>query len=211
MDSIIDLLRQLPDYEAQILVWELENIQIADHRAFLQNTPAIPARSIYENIHRPGMMRLFHGMGVVDIPMQWLEQEIYPYFNRVCDAYPAARSKLRAGVRQAFAMHDVVLLMLGSYTHYASTQIHAGDDIHWLQRGLAGVAIMDSVQTNQMLGDLYLSAYQAQIDPDAYFEAAAKLCSAEPRKYGVDNLSMRDFVAGFKDSEYFRRHIAPKL
>jgi hypothetical protein len=211
METIIDLLRQLPKYEVQIEAWQLKNIQIADHRVFAGNNPVTPVIDFY--FQRRGMTRLYHRIGAVDISTQWLEEQIYPFLNDICDAYPAARSKLRAGVRQAFAMHEYIRLMFGGYVSFASGQIYAERDPIWLQRGLAGLAIMDSVQagTHHWLGGLYLAAYHMRIDVDASFESAVKGCSAEPSKDSVDNVSMRDFVSGFKDSDFFRHEIAPKL
>jgi hypothetical protein len=217
MDSILDLLRQLPAYEAKIEAWHSEKIEMVDHRQFLMDKPVMPVQGVYGNIphetHQPGMMRWFGATGVVDIPIAWLEGQIYPFFDRVCDAYLTTGAKIRAGVRQAFLMHESVLLILGGYIGYASRQIQSENDVHWLQRGLAGAAICDSVQlgTKALVGELYVKAHQAQIDPAPYFEAAVKLCSAEPSKYGVENANMREFMAGFKDSAFFRNEIAPKL
>ncbi len=136
-------------------------------------------------------------------------EELQRAIDELCALYLNVSDEARDHIRKLVQVHRP--LHNGLLAHIGWTAQHKPPD--WLSRGLAAASIEDNREDFRdmfvALGGLYLEAVTVGIDVSSCFQKAAQLSSAVPRPYF--KLSMREFLAGFEKSEYFKRSIQPKL
>jgi hypothetical protein len=136
-------------------------------------------------------------------------EEIQRTIDELCVLYLTVSDEGRNHVRKLVQAHRP--LHNGLLAHIGWTAQHKPPD--WLRRGLAAASIEDNrVDFRDMfiaLGGLYLEAVAVGLDVSDCFQKAAQLSSAVAGPYF--KLWMREFLAGFEQSEYFKQSVRPKL
>lgn len=136
---------------------------------------------------------------------------VYEGLDQLCDSYLQATPEQREAIRRAFDGRPGLLNALMGHVHRATRRIQSAEDTRWLLIGLAATSIedkrMDFRDTYVALGELYLAAARAGIDPDPHIKSVAAISSQKTD----DGQSMRAFIGGFRKSAYFKESVASRL
>jgi hypothetical protein len=136
-------------------------------------------------------------------------EELQRTIDELCVVYLTVSDAGRDHIRNLVQAHRP--LHNGLLAHIAWTAQRKPPD--WLWHGLAAASIEDNrVDFRDMfvaLGRLYLEAVAVGLDVSDCFQSAARLSSAVAGPYF--KLSMREFLARFEQSEFFKHSIRPKL
>ncbi|HEY4839262.1 MAG TPA: hypothetical protein VIH72_11685 [Candidatus Acidoferrales bacterium] len=144
-------------------------------------------------------------------------EELHQTTDELCVLYLSAASEEREPIRNLAAEPSrVISYHLFNHIGWAGKQISASGDGEWVRRGLAAASIennrLDARDTFTALGGLYLAASSAGIDCSHYFQEVAELSNSQPVYPRIRWIgSMRDFLANFEQSEYFRQNVRPKI
>jgi hypothetical protein len=130
-----------------------------------------------------------------------------------------AASALGLGPRdEVFAIRGIVHereahRLIEEYLGYASRILKQGGRPEWLERGIAAASIDDQGRDYRdwlmSVGDLYLSARAARLDPSPVLKRIAAL--SNPERNPAAPTPTRDALATFEDSAYFMTSILPQL
>jgi hypothetical protein len=138
--------------------------------------------------------------------------EVFAVFDEICDVYTRSdpsRCALIRGIVQSREAHR----LLEDYLAYASRTLKQGGRPEWLERGVAAASIDDQGRDYRdwlmSLGDLYLSARAARLDPSPVLKRIAEL--SNPERNPAAPTPTRDALATFEDSAYFMTSILPQL
>ena len=138
--------------------------------------------------------------------------EAFGVFDEACDLYARSDPARCAIVRGIVYEHEVRAL-LADYMAYASRILKQGGRPEWLERGIAAASIDDQRRDYRdwlmALGDLYLSARAAHLDPTPVLKRIAEL--SNPERHAASPTPTRDALANFEDSAYFMTSILPQL
>lgn len=136
-------------------------------------------------------------------------EELQYTIDELCALYLTVSDEERDHIRKLVQAHRP--LRHGLLAHISWTAQHKPPD--WLRRGLAAASIEDNREDFRdmfiALGGLWLEAVKVGIDVSDYFQKAAQLSSAVTGPYF--KVPMREFLASFEQSEYFKQSIQPKL
>ena len=138
--------------------------------------------------------------------------EVFAVFDEICDVYarsdPPSCALIRGIVQQREAHR-----LLEDYLGYASRILKEGGRPQWLERGVAAASIEDQRRDYRdwlmSLGDLYLSARAAKLDPTPVLKRIAE--RSNPERHPAAPTPTRDALATFEDSAYFMTSILPHL
>lgn len=138
--------------------------------------------------------------------------EVFAVFDDICDLYarsdPAHCALIRGIVHDREAHR-----LLEEYLGYASRILKQGGRPEWLERGVAAASIDDQRRDYRdwlmSLGDLYLSARAAHLDPSTVLKRIAE--RSNPERHPAAPTPTRDALATFEDSAYFMTSILPQL
>ena len=138
--------------------------------------------------------------------------EVFAVFDEICDLYArsdAPRCAIIRGIVHGREAH----LLLDEYLGYASRILKQGGRPEWLERGIVAASIDDQRRDYRdwlmSLGDLYLSAWAAHLDPSPVLKRIAE--RSNPERHATAPTPTRDALRGFEDSAYFATSIAPQL
>jgi len=138
--------------------------------------------------------------------------EVFAVFDEICDLYArsdAPRCAIIRGIVHGREAH----LLLDEYLGYASRILKQGGRPEWLERGIVAASIDDQRRDYRdwlmSLGDLYLSAWAAHLDPSPVLKRIAE--RSNPERHAAAPTPTRDALRGFEDSAYFATSIAPQL
>ena len=138
--------------------------------------------------------------------------EVFAVFDEICDFYihsDPSRCALIRGIVHEREAH----FLLGEYLAYASGILKQGGRPEWLERGIAAASIDDQRRDYRdwlmSLGDLYLSARAAKLDPSPVLKRIAEL--SNPERHAAAPTPTRDALRTFEDSAYFATSILPQL
>lgn len=138
--------------------------------------------------------------------------EVFAVFDEICDLYArsdAPRCAIIRGIVHGREAH----LLLDEYLGYASRILKQGGRPEWLERGVVAASIDDQRRDYRdwlmSLGDLYLSAWAAHLDPSPVLKRIAE--RSNPERHAAAPTPTRDALRGFEDSAYFATSIAPQL
>ena len=138
--------------------------------------------------------------------------EVFATFDEICDLYARSDPPRCAIVRGIVHEHEAHLL-LDEYLAYASRILKKGGRPEWLERGIVAASIDDQRRDYRdwlmSLGDLYLSARAANLDPSPVLKRIAE--RSNPERHAAAPTATRDALRGFEDSAYFATSIAPQL
>ena len=136
--------------------------------------------------------------------------ELYAFLDDLADTYLAVGSELRAEIRVLVGERRAVLGTMYDYIGHTVRFLHETGARVWLRRGLAGAAIEDArVDFRDLylaLGDLYLEARRAGLEPASEFRAVGALASKEPA-----GRSTAGILQGFEESAFFIADVRPKV
>jgi len=138
--------------------------------------------------------------------------EVFAVFDEICDLY--ARSDApRCAIIRGIVHEREAHLLLDEYLGYASRILKQGGRPEWLERGIVAASIDDQRRDYRdwlmSLGDLYLSAWAAHLDPSPVLKRIAE--RSNPERHAAAPTPTRDALRGFEDSAYFATSIQPQL
>jgi hypothetical protein len=144
-------------------------------------------------------------------------EELCQTTDDLCVLYLKGTSEQREEIRNlAVEPSRVINYHLFNHIGWAGKQISASADGEWVRRGLAAASIennrLDAGDMFAALGGLYLAASSAGVDCSPYFQEVAELSSAQSLYPTIRWIgSMRDFLANFEQSLYFKQDVRPKI
>lgn len=138
--------------------------------------------------------------------------EVFAVFDAICDLYARSEPPDCATIRRIVHEHEARLL-LEDYLGYASRILKKGGRPEWLERGIAAASIDDQRRDYRdwlmSLGDLYLSARAAHLDPSPVLKRIAE--RSNPDRHAAAPTATRQALGTFEDSAYFAVSIMPRL
>ena len=138
--------------------------------------------------------------------------EVFAVFDAICDLY-ARSDPPRCAIIRGIVHEREAHILLDEYLGYASRILKQGGRPEWLERGIAAASIDDQRRDYRdwlmALGDLYLSARSAHLDPTPVLKRIAEL--SNPERHAASPTPTRDALANFEDSAYFMTSILPQL
>ena len=138
--------------------------------------------------------------------------EAFAVFDEICDLY--ARSDApRCAIIRGVVHEREARVLLEEYVGYASRLLKQGGRPEWLERGIAAISIDDQRRDYRdwlmSLGDLYVSAHAAHLDPSPVLKRMA--VRSNPERHRAAPTATRDALNNFEDSAYFATSISPQL
>jgi hypothetical protein len=137
---------------------------------------------------------------------------VFAAFDDICDLYARSDPGRCAIIRGIVHEHEARAL-LEDYIAYASRILKQGGRPEWLERGTAAASIDDQRRDYRdwlmALGDLYLSARAAHLDPTPVLKRIAE--RSNPERHAAAPTPTRDALGNFEDSAYFMTSILPQL
>ena len=138
--------------------------------------------------------------------------EVFAAFDELCDLY-ARSDPGRCAILRGIVHEHEARALLEDYIAYASRILKQGGRTEWLERGIAAASIDDQRRDYRdwlmALGDLYLSARAAQLDPTPVLKRIAE--RSNPQRHAAAPTPTRDALGNFEDSAYFMTSILPQL
>ena len=138
--------------------------------------------------------------------------EVFAAFDQTCDLYARSDAAHCALIRGIVHNREARVL-LSDYIAYASRILKQGGRPEWLERGVAAASIddqrVDYRDWLMALGDLYLSARAARLDPTPVLKRIAE--RSNPERHAASPTPTRDALGKFEDSAYFMTSILPQL
>lgn len=138
--------------------------------------------------------------------------EVYALFDELCDLY-ARSDPSRCAIIRGIVHEREAHNLLGDYEGHASLVLKQGGRPEWLERGIAAASIEDQRRDYRdwimALGDLYLSARAANLDPSPVLKRIAE--RSNPERHAAAPTPTRDALRTFEDSAYFATSVLPLL
>ena len=138
--------------------------------------------------------------------------EVFAVFDAICDLYARSDPPRCATIRGIVHEREAHIL-LDEYLGYASRILKQGGRPEWLERGIAAASIDDQRRDYRdwlmSLGDLYLSARAAHLDPTPVLKRIAE--RSNPERHAAAPTPTRDALDGFENSAYFMTSILPQI
>jgi hypothetical protein len=138
--------------------------------------------------------------------------EVFAAFDEICDLY-ARLDAPRCAIIRGLVHEREARALLEDYIAYASRILKQGGRREWLERGVAAASIEDQRRDYRdwlmSLGDLYLSARAARLDPSPVLKRMAE--RSNPEGHPAAPTPTRDALAKFEDSAYFTTSILPHI
>jgi hypothetical protein len=138
--------------------------------------------------------------------------EVFAVFDEICDLYARSDSP-RCAIIRGIVHEREVRTLLQDYVGYVSGILKQGGRPEWLERGVAAASIddqrVDYRDWLMSLGDLYLSARVAHVDPSPVLKRIAKL--SNPERHPAAPSPTREALGDFENSAYFATSILPHL
>ena len=139
--------------------------------------------------------------------------EVFALFDEICDLYARSDPARCAIIRGVVHSREARVLLEG-YVAYASRLLQQGGRPEWLERGVAAASIDDQGDDYRdwliRLGDLYVSAHVAHVDPSPVLKRIAKLSNPEPHGASPGS-STRELLSQFENTSYFMTSVLPQL
>jgi hypothetical protein len=138
--------------------------------------------------------------------------EVFAVLDEICDLY-ARSDPPRCAIIRGIVHGREARLLLEDYVAYASRILKQGGKPEWLERGMAAASIDDQRRDYRdwlmSLGDLYLSARAARLDPSPVLKRIAE--RSNPERHAAAPSSTREALGDFENSAYFVTSILPHL
>ena len=138
--------------------------------------------------------------------------QAFAAFDEICDLY-ARSDPPRCAIIRGIVHQREARVLLEDYVGYAARILKQGGRPEWLERGVAAASIDDQRRDYRdwlmSLGDLYLSARAAHLDPSPVLKRIAE--RSNPERHPAAPTPTRDALSTFEDSAYFGTSILPQL
>jgi hypothetical protein len=138
--------------------------------------------------------------------------QVFAVFDELCDLY-ARSDPSRCAIIRGIVHEREARILLEEYIAHASQVLKQGGRPEWLERGVAAVSIDDQRHDYRdwlmSLGDMYLSARAAHLDPSPVLKLIAE--RSNPERHAAAPTPTREALGGFEDSAYFATAIQPQL
>jgi hypothetical protein len=199
--SLSSLQERLTRLDAPIRIWRQ-----ARERAFAAALG--PKQGRLSNL----MARLPQAAGVAASVGLGPRDEVFAAFDEICDLYTRSDAQRCAIIRGMVHEREARALLEG-YIGYAAQILKQGGRPQWLERAVAAASIDDQRDDYRdwlmSLGDVYLSARAAHLDPSPVLKRIAERSNSEPHRAAPT--PTRDALANFENSAYFATSILPHL
>ena len=140
-----------------------------------------------------------------------LEDRLTAELAELGDRYLEAPTDQREAVRRAFDGRAALLDALLGQVHRAASRLRAAGETAWLLRGLTSASIEDRRTDSRdlvlALGELWLAAARAGLDPGPHFRRVGALSGQVERR----GTSTSELLSVFDQSAHFRAAVAPQL
>jgi hypothetical protein len=200
--SLSELQERLARLDAPIRIWRQ-----ARERSF--DAAFGPKQGRLSNL----MARLPQAAGAAASVGLGPRDEVFALFDEICDLYERSDPTQCAIIRGVVQSREARVL-LDDYVAYASRILKQGGRPEWLVRCIVAASIDDQGDDYRdwlvQLGDVYLSARAARLDPSPVLKRIATLSNAEPHAASRGS-STRELLAHFEDTSYFMTSILPRL
>ena len=138
--------------------------------------------------------------------------EVFAVFDEICDLYARSDASMCAIIRGLVHEREAHVL-LDDYVAYASRILKQGGRPEWLERAIAAASIDDQRRDYRdwimALGDVYLCARAAHLDPSPVLKRIAE--RSNPERHPAAPTPTREALGKFEDSAYFMTSILPQL
>jgi hypothetical protein len=138
--------------------------------------------------------------------------EVFAILDEICDLY-AHSDPPRCAIIRGIVHEREAHILLEEYLANASRILRQGGRPEWLERGVAAASIDDQRRDYRdwlmSLGDLYLSARAAHLDPSPVLKRIAE--RSNPERHAAAPTPTRDALRTFEDSAYYMTSILPQL
>ena len=139
--------------------------------------------------------------------------EVFAIFDEICDLYGRSDPQ-RCSVIRRIVHEREARLLIEAYLAHASQVLEQGGGPKWLERGVAAASIDDQGNDYRdwfvSLGNLYLNAYRAHLDPSPVLRRMAERSNSEP-PWASATSTTQDLLNTFEDSAYFATSVLPQL
>jgi hypothetical protein len=137
---------------------------------------------------------------------------VFAVFDEISDLY-ARSDPSRCAIVRGLVHEREARVLLEDYLGNASRILKQGGRPEWLERGVAAASIEDQRRDYRdwimSLGDLYLSARAAHLDPSPVLKRIAE--RSNPERHAAAPTPTRDALEKFESSAYFMTSILPQL
>ena len=199
--SLTELAERLERLDGPIRIWRQ-----ARDRSF--DTAFGPKEGRLSNL----MARLPQAAGAAASVGLGPRDEVFAAFDEICDVY-ARSDPPRCAIIRGLVREREAHILLDDYLAYASRLLRQGGRPEWLERGIAAASIDDQRRDYRdwlmSLGELYLSARAARLDPSPVLKRFAE--RSNPERHAAAPTSTREALGSFEDSAYFMTSILPQL
>lgn len=134
--------------------------------------------------------------------------------DTACALYVEATPEQRMIMRELFAWSYTLPGYLQGGVGIAANGVEGEELLRRLRTGLAAAALennkTDFRDMYVALGDMWVTASLANVDPAPLFREAAEWCS-DRDDFGYGYGSMRQFLLGFEQSAFFEADVAPRV
>jgi hypothetical protein len=138
--------------------------------------------------------------------------QAFAVFDELCDSY-ARSDPSRCAIIRGIVHEREARVLLEAYVAHASQVLKQGGRPEWLERGVAAASIDDQRHDYRdwlmSLGDVYLSARAAHLDPSPVLKRMAE--RSNPERHAAAPTPTREALGNFEDSAYFATSIQPQL
>ncbi|MDQ2914156.1 MAG: hypothetical protein M3T56_12985 [Chloroflexota bacterium] len=138
--------------------------------------------------------------------------QVFAVFDELCDSY-ARSDPSRCAIIRGIVHEREARVLLEEYVAHAAQVLKQGGRPEWLERGVAAVSIDDQRRDYRdwlmSLGDVYLSARAAHLDPSPVLKRIAE--RSNPERHPAAPTPTREALSSFEDSAYFATSILPQL
>jgi len=138
--------------------------------------------------------------------------EVFAIFDELFDLY-ARSDPPHCAIIRGIVHEREARVLLEDYIAYASGILKQGGRPEWLERGVVAASIDDQRRDYRdwlmSLGDLYLSAHAAHLDPSPVLKRIA--ARSNPERHQAAPTPTREALGRFEDSAYFATSILPQL
>lgn len=139
-------------------------------------------------------------------------EAVFALLDEVCDEYARSDERRCALIRGLVHRHEAGRLV-DEYTGHAARMLEQSKRPEWLDRAVASASLDDQrVDYREWLirlGEVYVSARAAGLDPSPVLKRIAAISNAEPHRAAPTPTSAA--LARFEDSAFFATSVLPRI
>ncbi len=206
-----EFIQQLNDFAAKYKIWWCEPFEQFSKKYKEEHPSRTTKMDEVRNFHkeveefRNGLQKQY------DLPediFRFLDENYGVYLTATQEQQIAIRNAIKNAtyVDQRGSVSHFIEDLLTEYADRARKKLRETSDSVWIQRGLVAISLEDCGtdyrDTITQLAYLYIAAQEMGIEPEAEFQAIAKISSHEKPRGGSE--SMSQMMASTHNSAYYR-------